>query len=173
MDDEEEEAIVLLKRCTSVERNPHSYARCRKVQVFNAALAACERAGEADAAKRVMQDMEMAGVDADRRSYSAMIRSCRREPARHAQAAMDAFERLRWRYGESVGAEQYRLIVEVLWGARRVGDALQLLDECERAEKLARACVIAAEGARLGATTLAAARVSSAGWVRASRGGRL
>ena len=83
-----------------------------------------------------------------------MIRSCRREPARHAQAAMDAFERLRWRYGESVGAEQYRLIVEVLWGARRVGDALALLDECERAEKLARACVLAAEGDDAGLATV-------------------
>ena len=93
-----------------------------------------------------MQDMEMAGVDADKKSYRSMISSCRRKPAQYAQYALDAFERLKWRYEDIVGVDMYALIIEVLWGSRRIRDVFSLLDECEdaqlcsRAWSLARAC---------------------------------
>jgi len=74
-----------------------------------------------------------------------MISSCRRKPAQYAQYALDAFERLKWRYEDIVGVDMYALMIEVLWGSRRIRDVFSLLDECEDAQLCSRAWSLASE----------------------------
>lgn len=151
-----ESAMDILNRYTSAEQNSRSHQECVKVFVYNAALWACERAGDAQKADCLLHEMKERNLVPDIISYTAAIQSCKRDPSSHWNFALQFFNDLREQQRKvlskhvseddtdiscDIPKSLNNMIVEVLWRSERYFDCMDILDECG-GEKLSTNCML-------------------------------